>query len=135
MSKLISIILTTSLSLVYLYYGEQSIFAPLYETIIIVLWALIYKNKLEAVATFAIFEFIAYIITFWSEYFIWRCIALIYWFSFFFIWKEYKWKGLMIWVVFHYLWNYSEGFILMIVLGIVSTYLYYNLFDYGESNI
>lgn len=130
------IILSIMLVLMYCKYVDITVdniilyntLVALYEWLLILVIYLITKNKLHAVLTFALVEFILYII--YSD--IWliivplRMLSIIFWLWIYSLWNKYWYRWYLLWIVLHIHYNVSvstEHLYITISILLISIYL------------
>lgn len=107
----------------------------LYEWLLILVIYLITKNKLHAVLTFVLVEFILYIIysNIWLIIVPLRMLSIIFWLLIYSLWDSYWNKWYILWIVLHIIYNVSvntEHLYIAISILLISIYLIpYNIED------
>ena len=109
------IILSIMLVLMYWKYASITVdnvilyntLVSLYEWLLILVIYFITKNKLHAVLTFALVEFILYIIyaDIWLIIIPLRMLAIIFWLWIYSLWDSYWNKWYIVWIVLHIIYN------------------------------
>lgn len=137
-----------SIMLVLLYYKYWSIIidniilynilVAIYEWLLILVIYFITKKKLNAVLTFALVEFILYII--YSD--IWliivplRMLSIIFWLWIYSLWNNYWYKWYLVWILLHIIYNVSvDTHYLFIVIWILLLSIYLILDSIYDSHI
>ena len=127
------IILSIILVLMYWKYGSITVdnvilyntLVAIYEWLLILVIYFITKNKLYSVLIFAIVEFILYCINIdmvLYQIILLRMLAIIFWLWIYSLWNNYWYKGYLIWILLHIIYNVSATteylFIVILILCI-----------------
>ena len=105
----------------------------IWEWLLILVIYLITKNKLHAVLTFALVEFILYIIysDIWLMIIPFRMLSIIFWLWIYSLWNKYWYRWYLVWIVLHIIYNVSaETQYLFVVISIIWLFIYLILDNY-----